>query len=203
MTRTRLLVASGNAKKLEELQALLADLDINLISLKDVLNVKEVEEDGTTFEENACKKALGFAEQTGCLTLADDSGISVDYLKGAPGIYSARYAGPERDDAKNCDKLLAALKGVPDEKRGGAFVCAVAVATPKKILQVVEARVEGRIMHAMKGSGGFGYDPLFFYPDFGKTFAQVQAREKHTVSHRGQALNKMKAFLTEYLKQGA
>jgi len=201
MTPERLLVASGNAKKLKELQEILADLPIEMMSLKDFPDVGEVVEDGETFRENASKKALGFAKQTGCLTLADDSGITVDHLKGEPGIYSARYAGPERDDQKNCDKLLAALKGVPQEKRGAQFRCAIALATPEKVVAICEEHVAGRITETMSGSGGFGYDPLFFYPEFGTTFAEVPAQKKHTISHRGKALVNMKGLLAAYLKE--
>jgi len=196
----RLLVASGNAKKLKELQELLKDLPVTLLSLKDFPNVTEVEEDGFSFRENAEKKAIGFAKQTGQLTLADDSGLSVDYLKGEPGIYSARFAGLEKDDLKNCQKVLQLLKGVPPEDRGASFKCAVALATPQAVISVAEERVSGFITDKMTGQGGFGYDPLFFYPEFGTTFAEVPADKKHTVSHRGKALLKMKGFLREYFR---
>ncbi len=195
----RLLVASGNAKKLKELKDLLKDLPVALVSLKDFPNAIEVEEDGISFQENAQKKALGFAKQTGCLTLADDSGLSIDYLKGEPGIYSARFAGPEKDDLKNCQKVLQLLKGVPPEKRSAAFKCAVALATPEKVVSTVEESVSGFIADKMTGGGGFGYDPLFFYPEFGKTFAEIPSDQKHSVSHRGKALKRMKEVLREYL----
>jgi len=200
---TRLLVASGNPKKLKELEELLSDIPIKLLSLKSFPNVIEVEEDGKTFRENAEKKALGFAKQTGCLTLAEDSGLSVDYLKGAPGIYSARFAGSEKTDVKNCEKVLTSLAGVPTEKRGASFRCACALATPDKIVHVIEESVSGIIAEKMVGENGFGYDPLFFYPKFGKTFAEVPPSEKHSVSHRGKALRKMREFLRGYLVVGA
>jgi len=196
---SRLLVASGNAKKLKELQELLKDLPIKLVSLKDFPNAADVEEDGNSFRENAEKKALGFAKQTGCLTLADDSGLSVDYLKGDPGIYSARFAGAEKDDLKNCQKVLQLLKGVSPENRMAAFKCVVALATPQKVVSTVEESVSGFITDQMTGGGGFGYDPLFFYPEFGKTFAEVPSDQKHSVSHRGKALKRMKEVLREYL----
>ena len=196
----RLLVASNNPKKLQELQKLLADLPVELISLKEFPRAVEVEEDGASFRENAQKKALGFAKQTGCLTLADDSGLIVDYLNGAPGVHSARFAGFERNDIKNCEKLLALLKGVPPEKRSASFHCALALATPSRVLRIVEDRVSGSITTRMQGKNGFGYDPLFFYPQFGKTFAEVSPDQKHSVSHRGKALLKMKDILREYLK---
>jgi XTP/dITP diphosphohydrolase len=197
--RHRLLVASGNSKKLKELQGLLSHQPVDLLSLKEFPKVVEIEEDGDTFRENAAKKALGFAKQTGCLTIADDSGLAVDFLAGAPGIYSARYAGTDKNDARNCEKLLTALKGVPESKRFAAFHCAVALATPERIVSVVEERVEGRITEKLVGDGGFGYDPLFFYPEFGKTFAQVPIVQKHSVSHRGKALRRMSEILNEYL----
>ena len=201
--RTRLLVATGNPKKLKELQELLRDLPVELISLENFPNSVEVEEDGKTFQENAGKKALGFAKQTGCLTLGEDSGLTVDYLKGAPGVYSARFAGLKKDDLKNCEKVLELLKGVPQNQRKASFRCAAALAIPNKVVHVVEESVSGFIAEEMKGENGFGYDPLFFYPEFGKTFAQVSIDEKHSVSHRGKALQKMKEFLTQYLKMGA
>ncbi len=194
----RLLVATNNPKKLKELQKLLKDLPVKLLSLNDFRNILEVEENRNSFRENAEKKALGFAKQTGCLTLADDSGLSVDYLKGEPGIYSARFAGPERDDLKNCEKVLNLLKGVPPEDRSAKFKCAIALATPDKIISVVEESVSGFITDKMTGAGGFGYDPLFFYPEFGKTFAEVPSDKKHTVSHRGKALRQMKEVLRKY-----
>lgn len=199
MRPSRLLIASYNAKKLEELQSLLSDLPIQLLSLSEFPDVVEVEENGRTFRENAEKKALGFAKQTACLTLADDSGLTVDYLNGAPGVCSARFAGLEKNDLKNCDKLLKTLKGVPEEKRKASFRCAVALASTGEVLHVVEERVEGRITEEMRGKNGFGYDPLFFYPGFGKTFAEIPADQKHSVSHRGRALRRMKEILKTYL----
>lgn len=197
----RLLVASGNAKKLKELKELLKDLPIKLVSLKDFPNVSEVEENGKSFRENAEKKALGFAKQTGCLTLADDSGLSIDYLKGEPGIFSARFAGPEKDDLKNCQKVLQLLKDVLPLGRSASFQCAAALATPQSVIAVVEESVCGFITNKMMGQGGFGYDPLFFYPEFGKTFAEVPADKKHAVSHRGKALQRIKDILRDYLKK--
>ena len=195
----QLLVASNNAKKFKELLDLLSDLPVQLLSLNDFPGVQEVEENGKTFQENAEKKALGFAKQTGCLTLADDSGLCVDYLKGAPGVYSARFAGLQKNDLENCEKVLKLLKGVPESKRSASFQCALALATPSRVLCTVEERVEGRIAERMVGENGFGYDPLFFYPEFGKTFAEIPPTKKHSVSHRGKALRKMKEILKNYM----
>ena len=203
LSSVKLLVASNNFKKLEELKALLKDLTVQLVSLNDFSGIHEVEEDGKTFRGNAEKKALGFAKQTGCLTLADDSGLCVDYLNGDPGVYSARFAGLAKDDFKNCEKVLALLKGIPEEKRSASFRCALALAIPSKVLCVVEEKVSGRITEKMQGKNGFGYDPLFFYPEFGKTFAEVPSAKKHAVSHRGKALRRMKDYLEQYLKMGS
>ena len=196
-----LLVASANPKKLIELKTILSDLPFRLLSLEDFSEVREVEEDGLSFKENAAKKALGYAQQTGLLTVADDSGLWVDYLNGAPGVYSARFAGPEKDDLKNCDKVLELLKGVSREKRTASFRCAAALAKPSQLIAVIEESVSGFISDSMRGEGGFGYDPLFFYPEFGTTFAEVSSEKKHSVSHRGKALQKMKEVLREYLKK--
>jgi XTP/dITP diphosphohydrolase len=199
---TKLFVATTNPSKLKELKELLADLPFALLSLSDFPNAVEVEEDGATFRENAEKKALGYAKQTGCLTLAEDSGLAVDYLDGKPGVHSARFSGPEKDDLENCRKVLTSLEGVSREGRTAAFKCACALASPKKVISVVEESVTGQITEKMWGKGGFGYDPLFFYPDFGTTFANVTAARKHSVSHRGKALRKMKEVLKEYLQEG-
>ena len=197
----KLVVGSYNPKKLKELKDLLFDLPVELLSLNNFKNIVEVEEDGSTFWENAAKKALGYAQQTKTLALADDSGLTVDYLEGAPGIWSARFAGAQKDDLKNCEKLLDLLKGIPKEKRTAQFRCAVALARPDKIVSVFEESVSGLIAESLLGKNGFGYDPLFFYPDFGTTFANVPPEQKHFVSHRGKALGKMKEVLQEYLKK--
>ncbi|MBI1977740.1 MAG: RdgB/HAM1 family non-canonical purine NTP pyrophosphatase [Candidatus Omnitrophica bacterium] len=199
---TRLLVATTNLKKLKELEDLLFDLPIQWLLLKDFPSVHDVDEDGKTFQENAEKKAFGYAKQTGCLTLAEDSGLVVDHLKGEPGVHSARFSGPGKDDLKNCRKVLELLTGAPKEKRKAAFHCAMGLAEPSRVIAVIEEHVDGFVAGEMKGTSGFGYDPLFFYPDFGKTFGEVPPKMKHSVSHRGKALRRMKEFLNEYLKVG-
>ena len=196
----RLLVASYNSKKLKELKELLCDLPVELLSLHEFSNVFEVEEDAHTFKENAAKKALEYAKQTACLTLADDSGLTVDYLNGAPGVRSARFSGSEKDDLKNCQKVLKLLEGVSKEKRTAQFRCAAALADPTQVLFVIEESVSGYLTEELIGENGFGYDPLFFYPEFGKTFGEIAIDLKHSVSHRGKALRKIKEFLLEYLK---
>ena len=199
---TKLLVATSNPSKFKELRELLAHLPITLLSLSDFPNAVEVKEDGATFRENAEKKALGYARQTNCMTLAEDSGLAVDYLNGEPGVHSARFSGPEKNDLENCRKILKLMEGVSRQGRSAAFHCACALATPEKVISVVEESVSGQITEKMWGKGGFGYDPLFFYPDFGTTFANVTAARKHSVSHRGKALRRMKEVLKEYLQKG-
>lgn len=199
--RPRLLLGTGNRKKLEELETLLASLPFQLISLREFPNVTEIIEDGDTFEANAVKKATGLAKQTGLLTLAEDSGLVVDALEGNPGVYSARFAGPEKDDVKNCLKVLRLMEKLPDNCRGAAFKSAVAVATPERLIGVVEREVRGAIAYEIRGSKGFGYDPIFIYgPYEGKTFGEVPAEWKHRVSHRAQAVEKAKKILEEYVR---
>ena len=196
----RLLIATTNPKKLSELQTLLAGLDLCLISLRDLKSFKEVDENGKTFSENASLKALGYAGESGFLTLAEDSGLCVDALEGAPGVYSARFAGASKKDEDNNRKLLKLLEKVPDNCRGAHFISAVALAEPDRLVGVVEAEVHGLVSQAICGTNGFGYDPVFFYPAFGKTFGEVPVEMKHRVSHRSQALSKARVLLERYLQ---
>lgn len=198
MTRN-LLIATRNKKKKKELQEILSDWEINLLSLDDIPPVPEVEEDGLTFADNAIKKAVTVAERSGLLTLADDSGLVVDALDGAPGVFSARYAGPEADDDKNNQKLLQALHHVADEERTARFVCVIALAHPDGSVQTVQGSCEGMIRRTRQGSEGFGYDPLFVPEGFKKSFAELAPEIKNAMSHRGQALQKIKPILQEIL----
>jgi XTP/dITP diphosphohydrolase len=191
---TDLLIATTNQGKFAEVQASLAKLPLKILSLKNLNNPPAVIEDGATFEANARKKARTLAEFSGLLTLADDSGLEVDALGGAPGIFSARYAGEDGDDARNNQKLLRELANVPDEKRTARFVCALVLCAPradKMADWTVRESCAGRIAHAVSGSNGFGYDPLFFFPPFNKTFGEIEREHKATVSHRGKALQKL------------
>jgi XTP/dITP diphosphohydrolase len=188
-----LLVATTNPGKFEEVKGFLRFLPLRIVSLKDLVNPPAVLEDGRTFEENALKKARALAEFSGMLTLADDSGLEVDALNGAPGIYSARYAGDECDDDRNNEKLLEELRGMPESRRTARFVCALARCAPRSGGMsdwTVRESVEGRIAFGLRGTNGFGYDPLFFYPPFGKTFGEIDRETKATVSHRGKALKR-------------
>jgi XTP/dITP diphosphohydrolase len=191
-------VATTHSGKFAEVQAFLSKLPLRITSLKSLANPPEVIEDGKTFEENALKKARMLAEYSGLLTLADDSGLEVDALSGRPGIYSARYAGEEGNDERNNQKLLGELIGVGEEQRTARFVCALALCAPQSQGMkdwVVRQTCEGRIAFEPSGSHGFGYDPLFFYPPFGKTFGEIEREVKATVSHRGKALMKLAEVL--------
>lgn len=190
-----LVLASGNAKKLAELRRIVQPLGITVLSPADVGGLPEVVEDGDTFTANAAKKASSAARHANRWALADDSGLAVDALDGAPGVHSARYAGTHGDDAANNARLLAALAEVPDGDRGAAFHCALALAAPGsgEVSQTASGKVRGEILRAAEGEGGFGYDPLFRFtePAFattGMVFATLSADEKADVSHRGRAL---------------
>lgn len=196
MKPTELLVATGNAGKQREICKLLGDLPITLVSLADYPAIEEVAETGSTFSENAALKALGYARQAGVLTLADDSGLEVDVLGGAPGFRSARYLGEHASYDERVKVLLMALKDVKDETRTARFVCALAIASPKReLLYATQATCEGRIANAPRGSGGFGYDPIFIPHGFSQTFGELSADIKNRISHRGYALAKAHQFL--------
>jgi XTP/dITP diphosphohydrolase len=196
-----LVIATTNKGKLREIREILSGLDIKIKSIADYPGCPDVVEDGATFRDNALKKARAVAAYTGKLTLADDSGLAVDALDGAPGVYSARFSGKGADDLKNNRKLLRLMKDVPDEKRGAQFVCVLALAGPcpaghrEKTLKGV---VRGRITHEMRGPRGFGYDPLFYYTRAGQTFAEMGPAEKNKVSHRARALAKLKKYLLSF-----
>lgn len=200
-----ILVATTNAGKLKELGEML-DIDAEFKSLADFADIAEVEEDGDTFEANAAKKALGYAKATGLLTVADDSGLVIDALDGAPGIHSARFSGEKSSDKtlidhKNIEKVLELLQGVPAEKRTARFVCSICVASPGEVLIQTEGKVEGTITESEKGTGGFGYDPIFLIKGTNKTAAELGAEEKNKVSHRGNAVANLKPMLTQLLDQ--
>ena len=193
----KLVLASKNAHKLTEMQAILSQLGVEVVLESEVGVDVDVEETGTTFEENAWLKAHAVCQASGLPAIADDSGLCVDALGGAPGVYSARYGGPELDDVGRYRLLLENLRGQLD--RRGKFVSAICCCFPNG--DRVEARGEcpGTIAYAPKGEGGFGYDPVFLVPEKGKTFGQLTAEEKNAISHRGNALNKFKTELENYL----
>lgn len=193
-----LLVATTNEGKFAEVQAFFKSFPLTILSLRSLGSRPAVVEDGATFEANALKKARALAQYSGLLALADDSGLEVDAVNGAPGIYSARYAGEAGNDDKNNEKLLRELQGVAEEKRGARFVCALALCAPPRYglkEWTVRESCEGRIAFELRGQNGFGYDPLFFFPPFGKTFGEIDRETKSTVSHRGKALKKLAEML--------
>ncbi|MEW6183366.1 MAG: XTP/dITP diphosphatase [Bacillota bacterium] len=191
----RLVAATTNQGKLREIEAILAPLNWEIVSPQFYPGFPEIEEHGTTFEANAVEKALATAAFTGETALADDSGLEVDYLGGAPGVYSARFAGEPKDDAANNNKLLGLLDGVPREQRAARFRCVIAVAFPEGGVVTADGRCEGFILTELRGAGGFGYDPLFYLPEFDKTFAELPPEVKNRVSHRARALAKIKEKL--------
>ena len=191
----KLLLASTNKGKLRELQALLADEDWQILSLADYPDYIAPEETGDSFAENALLKARAAAAYTGLITLADDSGLTVDFLGGAPGINSARYAGEGCSSADCNSKLLKELKGTPRELRKAAFICVIAVVLPGGGQQVFCGRLQGLIAEDYAGEGGFGYDPLFYLPHYDKTVAQLSAEQKNKISHRARALAAAKEYL--------
>ena len=196
MAETDLLLASQNPGKLAEMKELVAGLPFRVVSPGDLGIIEAPEETGATFIENAILKARYYARRSGRLTVADDSGLSVDALEGGPGLHSSRFGGEGASDADRNRLLLETLAGVPPERRGARFTSAVAVARGEELLFQTVATVEGRIAEAPRGPNGFGYDPLFFYPPFGRTFGEVRPEEKARVSHRGQAFARLREFLT-------
>ena len=191
-----LLFATQNEGKLKELQLLLHDLPFQVCTLTDFPDVTAVPETGATFIENASLKAAGYSAQTDLLTLADDSGLEVDALGGAPGVRSARYAGARASDAIRTSKLLAELSAVPEAKRSARFVSAVVIANSQgEILNISEGTCSGHIAFAPRGRGGFGYDPIFIPSGYDQTFAQLKSEIKNRISHRARALSGAREFL--------
>ena len=201
----KILVATTNPGKIAELRAML-NADVKWLSLADFSNIAEVKEDGASFVENACKKAIGYAKATGLWTIADDSGLVVDALQGGPGIESARFCGQKSKnrrliDRKNIAKVLRLLEGLPPEIRTARFVCCLCLASPEEILIQIQGTLEGFIAEKEIGKKGFGYDPIFFVPHLNKTVAQLTRDEKNAISHRGNAIRKLKPLLNKLLKQ--
>ncbi len=191
-----LIAASRNPKKIKEMEAITKEFGLMIISRDDAgIPPDEIEEDGDTFEENSCKKAVEIMKTSGKPTIADDSGLEVDWLDGAPGVYSARFAGDECSDQANNEKLLTLLNGVPKEKRSARFVSVITVAFPDGRMLVARGETEGTILEKEQGKGGFGYDPLFVPLGETRSFAQLTPEEKNQISHRGKALQKLKDLL--------
>lgn len=200
MMEHRIIFATGNEGKMREIREILADLGLPIFSMKEVGAFVDVEETGTTFGENAQLKAMAVWKKTGDIVLADDSGLEVDYLGGEPGIYSARYLGEDTSyDIKN-QVIIDRLAEAQEEERTARFVSAIAAVLPDGSVLHTEAAVEGVIAHEPAGSGGFGYDPIFYLPEFGKTSAEITMEEKNRISHRGKALQVMKRKLKDALE---
>ena len=196
--QNKIIFATGNAGKIKEIQSIMADTGMEVLSMKEAGIQIDVEENGSTYEENALIKARAVAVQTDCIVMADDSGLEIDYLNKEPGIYSARYMGEDTSYRIKNQNLIDRLEGVPDEQRTARFVCAIAAVMPDGKELTTRANIEGRIGYEEKGQNGFGYDPIFYVPRFGKTTAELTEEEKNQVSHRGQALQLMKEELRKY-----
>lgn len=196
--KKRIIFATGNANKMVEIRHILSDLPVEVLSMKEAGIFVDVVEDGKTFEENAVIKARAIMEQCGEVVLADDSGLEVDYLNKEPGIYSARYMGEKTSYRVKNANLIERLEGVEDERRTARFVCAIAAAFPNGNVETTVGTIEGRIGYEEKGANGFGYDPIFYVPEYGCTTAELSEEEKNAISHRGKALTYMKPALRAY-----
>ncbi|MDD6440804.1 MAG: RdgB/HAM1 family non-canonical purine NTP pyrophosphatase [bacterium] len=200
----KIIFATGNQNKMKEIRMILQDLGMEILSMKEAGVFLDVEENGTTFEENALIKATAIAElpevkAMDAVVLADDSGLEIDYLDKAPGIRSARYAGTDTSyDIKN-SLILSLLKGVPDEERTARFVCAIGAVFPDGTKEVVRGTMEGRIAYEIAGGNGFGYDPIFYLPEYGCTSAELSPEKKNELSHRGEGLRLMRKVMEEKL----
>lgn len=192
---TRIIFATGNQGKMREIKQIMEDMDVEVVSMKEAGIFVDIDENGTTFEENALIKAKAIANEANAIVLADDSGLEIDFLDKAPGVLSARYMGEDTPyEVKNAH-ILELLKDVQGEERSARFVCAIAAVFPDGREFTTYATIEGEIAHKSTGENGFGYDPIFFVPEFGKTTAELSADEKNKISHRGKALTKMKEIL--------
>ena len=191
----KIIFATTNTGKIKEIKEILADFDVEVFSMEEMNINTDVEENGTTFEENSLIKARAISKLTGLPALADDSGLEVDYLNGEPGIYSARYLGRDTDyDYKN-NYIIDKLKDAKDNERSARFVCVISLVLPDGREFIKKGVMEGRIGYEIKGENGFGYDPIFYLPEYGKTSAEISGEEKNKISHRGKALRAMKELI--------
>ena len=195
----KIFLATKNKGKIEDFKKLTEDMDIEVVTILDNIDIPDVVEDGDTFEENSVKKALEIAKYTGIVTVSDDSGLCVDYLNGAPGVYSARYSGENATDESNMDKLLEDLKDVKKEDRKAHFVSVVTIAYPDGKHQSFRGEVEGEILFERQGNNGFGYNPIFYSKELGKSFGMATMEERVSVSHRGRAFRKLKEEVLDKL----
>ena len=197
--RRKLVFATGNEGKMKEIREILKELDLEICSLKEAGIRMDAEENGTTFEENALIKARAAAAHTDAIVMADDSGLEIDYLGGEPGVYSARYLGEDTSYRIKNQNLIDRLEGVPDEKRTARFVCVIAAVLPDGRTLTSRGTIEGIIGREERGGGGFGYDPIFFLPEYGCSTAELSMEQKNEISHRGKALREMKEKLRREL----
>ena len=202
----RIVFATGNQDKMREIREILSDLDMEIVSMEEAGVYMDVNESGTSFSENAQIKATVIAQelqdrnqQAGTIVMADDSGLEVDYLHKEPGIYSARYIGKDTSYTEKNNTIIERLHGVPDEKRTARFVCAIAAVMPDGTILSTNESMEGQIGYEISGQNGFGYDPIFFLPEFGKTAAELSEEEKNRISHRGKALRAIEKMIREHL----
>lgn len=193
----KIIFATSNQGKMREIRAIMSDVNVEVLSMKEAGITVDIVEDGTTFSENAVKKASAIAQYTDAIVLADDSGLVIDALDGEPGIYSARYMGEDTPYSVKNNNLIERVNAIEGAKRTARFVCAIAAVLPNKTVLHTEATIEGEIGYEEKGTNGFGYDPIFYVPEFGKTTAELTETEKNQVSHRGKALELMKEQLIE------
>lgn len=196
------LIATNNAGKAKDFEVLFQPFNVKVLTLNDIDEPIDVEETGSTFEENAILKAETVAKLLNTIVIADDSGLEIDALNGSPGVYSARYAGATKSDEANIDKVLKELTNVPTEKRTARFRCVLAVAGPNIETKTFAGACEGMIHPNREGENGFGYDPIFYVPTIGKTMAQLSPQEKSNISHRGAALANLKVTLPNYIRNG-
>lgn len=197
--KRKLIFATGNEGKMREIRQILADLDLEIMSIKEAGIVSDADENGATFEENAVIKAKAAAKYTDAIVLADDSGLEIDYLNGEPGVYSARYLGEDTSYRVKNNTLLSRMEGVPDEKRTARFVCVIAAVMPGGQVLTAKGTIEGIIGNEERGEGGFGYDPIFFLPEYGCSTAELSMEQKNEISHRGKALKAIKEELKRIL----
>ena len=193
----KIIFATGNQDKMKEIRAILKDVGIEVLSLKDAGIDVDIVEDGQTFEENAIIKAKAIMEMTGEIVLSDDSGLEIDYLNKEPGIYSARYMGEDTSYRIKNANLMERLQGVPDDKRTARFVCAIAAVFPNGKVITTRGTMEGMIGYEERGIHGFGYDPIFYLPEYQQSSAELEPKEKNLISHRGKALREMKKHLKD------
>lgn len=193
--KQKIIFATGNKDKMREIRMILADLDVEILSMKEAGIVLDIEENGTTFEENAIIKAKAVAKHTDAIVLADDSGLEIDYLNKEPGVYSARYMGEDTSYTIKNQNLIDRLEGVPKEQRTARFVCAIAAVLPDQEVIVKRGTIEGYIGYEPAGENGFGYDPIFYVDEYNCSTAQLPADKKNELSHRGKALRAMKEAL--------